>query len=133
VSFVNTACLFCLSFAQFDGCVCPHVPHVRSGAWLGSLYNNTAWALHELGRFAAVLATHEKSPAWRDARANNPAECVAPWCIARTLRSLGRLDEALARRREMLMTHASAWSDDGYVHEELGERPARLKRPSSRP
>lgn len=93
----------------------------RANGWLGSLYNNTAWAYHEMGRFEQALALHEKNLAWQTQRENGEMISVAKWCIARTLRSLGRVEEALARKRELLKQHEAAGTKDGYVCEELAE------------
>jgi Flp pilus assembly protein TadD len=42
---------------------------------------------------------------------------ISRWAVARTLRSLGRLDEALALQKEL----AALPESDGYVFEEIGE------------
>jgi hypothetical protein len=41
--------------------------------------------------------------------------------VARTLRSLGRTEEALQRQRALQSELAEAGAEDGYCHEELGE------------
>ncbi len=46
---------------------------------------------------------------------------VARWCIARCLRSLERVEEALAIQRELEQQIADIENPDGYVYEELGE------------
>ena len=44
---------------------------------------------------------------------------VARWCVGRTLRTLGRYDEALALMRELAADPVGA--EDDYVHEEIAE------------
>jgi tetratricopeptide (TPR) repeat protein len=90
--------------------------------WLGSLYNNLGWAHHDKGDYAQALECFEKDIAWFTARGKRDEERVARWSVARTLRSLGRLDEALARQRELLAEqHAQKLDADGYVPEEIAE------------
>lgn len=89
--------------------------------WLGSLYNNTGWSLHDLGRFDEALDLFEKSLDFRLAQAAAKPIRIAQWCVARCLRSLGRNDEALARQLALRDDFAATGEDDGFVHEELGE------------
>ena len=55
---------------------------------------------------------------------------IARWCVARCLRSLQRLDEALAIQRELLDEINATHQSDGYMHEELGECLLALHRPN---
>jgi tetratricopeptide (TPR) repeat protein len=91
-------------------------------AWLGSLYNNTGWSLHELGDFEGALELWERQVTWYDEperAGNTKMRRIARWMVARGLRSLGRHDEALSRQRELL---AAAGDDPaGYTHEEIAE------------
>lgn len=93
----------------------------KANGWLGSLYNNTGWTYHDMGRFQDALACFEKNLAWQTERGKQEKIGVAKWSIARTLRSLGRVEEALTRQQELLEEHQAAGTSDGYVHEELGE------------
>ena len=93
----------------------------KANGWLGSLYNNNGWTYHEMGRFADALRCHEKNLAWHEEHDKTDKARVAKWCIARTLRSLDRVDEALAGQRDLLSEHEALGTSDGYVHEELGE------------
>lgn len=45
----------------------------------------------------------------------------ATWCVARTLRSLNRVEESLSRQMELKEEFESAGESDGYVFEEIGE------------
>lgn len=93
----------------------------KANGWLGSLYNNTGWTYHDMGRFADALRCHEKNLVWHEEHDKGDEARTAKWCIARTLRPLGRVDEALARQRALLKEHEALGTSDGYVHEELGE------------
>lgn len=94
--------------------------------WLGSLYNNTGWAYHDLGDYASALEIFEKAETWQRSKSRARETHIAAWCIARTLRSLGRIKEALAR--QMALKEESADEEDGYVYEEIGECLLALKR-----
>ena len=96
-------------------------PDARAKKWLGALYNNIGWTYHDQGDYARALAVFEKGLAWREA-ANQPRETrIAQWTVARTLRSLGRVDEALVLQRTLEHAWARAGEADGYVYEELAE------------
>lgn len=94
----------------------------RARQWRGSLHNNIGWTLHDRGDFAAALAHFERALACR-VEAGDPREIrIARWCIARCLRSLGRIEQALKIQRQLLGDLESRGKTaDGYVHEELGE------------
>lgn len=91
----------------------------RARDWLGALYNNLGWTLHDRGAYAQALDLFERAVRFREAK-GQPAELhIARWCVARCLRSLGRLREARDRQWELLATPQGA--ADGYVLEELAE------------
>ena len=90
----------------------------RARGWLWALCNNIGWDYHAQGRYAESLALHEKAREW--AAANKPGgeqQFISRWSIARQLRALGRVDEALAAQRALL----GEKDNDGFVHEEMGE------------
>jgi tetratricopeptide (TPR) repeat protein len=93
----------------------------RAQSWLGSLYNNIGWSYHELGDYPKALGIFKKGWDWRAARGQTKETLIAKWCVARTLRSLGQFDEALAMQRELLAAHEEAGGEDGFVYEEMGE------------
>lgn len=102
--------------------------------WFGALYNNLGWTLHDLGQYEEALATFEKALAWRQTQADAEATRIARWCVARTLRSLGRCEEALAEQWALLAEYESApageHDEPGYTYEELGECLLALDRPA---
>ena len=84
--------------------------------WLGSLLNNTAWTLHDSGEYEKALEIFIKGLEFREEKGQGRDIRIAKWCVARCLRSLGRIDEAMAILRVLETKEA-----DGYVYEELGE------------
>jgi len=89
--------------------------------WLGSLYNNIGWTYHDSCEYEKALEIFQKALHWREQKGDAQTIFIARWCIGRTLRSLGRLDEALAVQRGLLKEIEAGAPSDGYVYEELGE------------
>lgn len=89
--------------------------------WLGSLYNNLGWTVHDAGDAATALELFRKALAAREAEGKKGLIRIAHWCIARALRTLGRLDEALEIQRRLLAENEADGAPDGYVHEEIAE------------
>lgn len=102
---------------------------VKARSWLGSLYNNTGWSFHIMGKYESALEMFEKAEALRRSQGSAQETRIAAWCVARTLRSLNRLEEALACQMELKEELASAGEKDGYVFEEIGECLLALNRP----
>lgn len=93
----------------------------RAQGWLGSLYNNVGWTYHDQGDYDTALEIFQKALAWRQEREQAPQTRIAKWCVARCLRSLERIDEALVIQEELLHEYKEIGETSGYVHEELGE------------
>jgi tetratricopeptide (TPR) repeat protein len=93
----------------------------KARQWRGSLLNNMGWTRHGEKDYAAALDLFEQALAARLEQGDAGSIRVARWCVARCLRSLGRLDEALARQRELEAECTAAGAPDGYVYEEIGE------------
>jgi len=89
----------------------------RARGWLASLYNNTGWALFDEGQYGEALALFERALVLREEKGDAGPIRVARWCIARTQRALGRLDEALAILRAL----EASGESDGFTEEEIGE------------
>ena len=94
-------------------------PQARN--WLGSLYNNIGWTYHGLNQFETALDRFQRALRFREAQAKPDLIRIAKWSMARCLRSLGRVDEALAMQRALLDEFNAAGETDGYVFEEIGE------------
>lgn len=90
---------------------------VRTQGWLGSLYNNLGWNLHDLGRYDEALPIFEQALVLRLEGADPFRIHQARWCVARCLRSLGRVEEALAIQQGLRDTS----TPDSYVDAEIQE------------
>jgi tetratricopeptide (TPR) repeat protein len=93
----------------------------RARNWLASLYNNTAWTLHDKGEYERALRLFQDAVAFREEQGNEETLRIARWCVGRCLRSLGRNDEAFEIMQALLIEAEAAGADTGYTHEELGE------------
>ncbi len=89
--------------------------------WLGSLYNNTGWTYHGMGRFDDALNKFKQALAFHQMQGTVDNIRIAQWSVARCMRSLNRLAEALSMQRALLADFEAAGATDGYVFEELGE------------
>ncbi len=96
-------------------------PQPRAHKWLGSLYNNIGWTYHDLKQYNEALDIFEKALKFREEQGEASTIRVAKWCVARTLRSIGRTQEALKQQLSLLAEHQSAGTSDGYVSEEIAE------------
>ena len=93
----------------------------RAKGWLGSLYNNTGWTYHDMGNYERALTLFEKGLVWRQERHDAIATQIAKWTVARTLRSMGRVDEALEKQWVLHEENKTMDRPDPYVSEEIGE------------
>lgn len=89
----------------------------KSKKWLASLLNNTGWTYFDSGNYSRSLELFTEARELRENMGQQSNEQVARWCIARTLRALGRNEEALT----MQLVLADEVERDGYVQEELAE------------
>jgi tetratricopeptide (TPR) repeat protein len=101
----------------------------RARNWLGSLYNNTGWSLHNIGEHAQALEMFEKAEVWHRSKGNAADIRVAVWCVARALRSLNQLEESLSRQMDLKNEFDAVGETDGYVLEEIGECLLAMDRP----
>jgi tetratricopeptide (TPR) repeat protein len=96
-------------------------PDERARRWRASLYNNIGWSYHDNGEYDKALEIFARALALREEEGNTETIRIARWAVARTLRSLNRLDEALAIQRENAVQIQREGGSDGYIEEELGE------------
>lgn len=93
----------------------------KARTWLGSLYNNMGWTYHDMGNFQSALKMFESAESFRREYGTVERRRIATWCLARTLRSLNRIDEALSKQIALKAELDSDGASDGYVSEEIGE------------
>jgi len=90
--------------------------------WLGSLYNNTGWTYHDMGEYNKAMELFERNVKWHSARNSKTELGIAKWCVARTMRSLGKTEEALKQQQELKKWYSEiGMPEDGYINEEIGE------------
>jgi tetratricopeptide (TPR) repeat protein len=95
---------------------------IRARKWLGSLYNNIGWTYHDANDYTKALTFFVKLLDWRVDQKDERGAFIANWSIARTYRSLNRIDEALSLQRELLgEIQRKGLEPGGYVFEELAE------------
>lgn len=93
----------------------------KAQALIPAMLNNSAWDLHDMGRFDQALPLFEEAlDAWT-ARGKPSQIRSAKWSLARCLRSLGRNQQALQIQRALEAEHQQAGTTDGFVFEELAE------------
>ena len=96
--------------------------HEPAAYWAGPLLNNLGWEHYEAGELEAALDAFERALRVRDRDPENgDGLSLARYAVGKTLRGLGRADEAIP-----LLEHAVAWASsenrpDGWFHEELAE------------
>lgn len=91
----------------------------RATKWRGSLLNNLGWTYHARGEFERALPLFEDAVAVRETQGVELPLRIARWCVARTLRSLGRTEEALTAQRAL--EPGATGAHEGYVTEEIAE------------
>jgi tetratricopeptide (TPR) repeat protein len=97
--------------------------------WLGPLLNNLGWEHHEAGEHQDALAAFERALVERERDpANADGIRLARYAVAKTLRALGRPEEALPHAAWAVESAASEGNPDGWYHEELAEVYAALAR-----
>lgn len=90
---------------------------LQAQRWQGPLYNNLGWSYFAEERYSDALTMFELALERRVLEGSGKELGIAQRCIGRTLRALGRIDEALALQETLLVTI----DEDGYVSEEVGE------------
>ncbi len=93
----------------------------RARRWRASLLNNLGWTYHERGEYGRALELFERALEARRERGQERETLIARWAVARCLRSLGRVEEALGEQRSLEAAWEKIGEPDGYVFEEIGE------------
>jgi tetratricopeptide (TPR) repeat protein len=94
---------------------------IQAKNWLGSLYNNLAWAYFVKGLYQQALDIFTRALRWRESKKSQPEIFIAKWSIGRTLRALDDIEEAMAVQHELYVEMQHLGKPDGYVYEELAE------------
>jgi tetratricopeptide (TPR) repeat protein len=94
----------------------------RAQKWLGPLYNNTGWSYFDLKDFEKAMEYFKKSLKWREEQGDESGIRIARWCVARTYRAVGKIDEALEIQKALEKEiEEKSVEPDGFVFEELAE------------
>jgi len=97
-------------------------PDPRARKWKGSLLNNLAWTFFDQGDKEQAHALFLEALAFREEAGSQPELDIARWCVARSLRGLGRVEESLAAQRALQAEkEAGGRAEKGFVPEEIGE------------
>ncbi|MGZ3709170.1 MAG: tetratricopeptide repeat protein, partial [Bdellovibrionota bacterium] len=103
-------------------------PQPRARRCQGSLFATLGWMQFEMRQYDTALGTFQKALSCIQAEALPRKRIVAKWAIARTLRALNRVDEALEMQKDLLAEAERTNMKDGYVYEELAECLQTLKK-----
>jgi tetratricopeptide (TPR) repeat protein len=83
-----------------------------------------------MGQYDRALEIFGRALKFREEEGKPDRIRIARWCIGRTLRSLGRIEEALEMQQALLKESETSNAEPGYVYEELGECLLLLRRES---
>jgi tetratricopeptide (TPR) repeat protein len=94
----------------------------KANGWLGSLYNNLGWTYFEMKQYDKALNLFKKDAVWYTEKGRTENTNIACWSAAKTLRMMGKTEEALEEQLRLLELYRKGEADeDGYVYEELAE------------
>jgi tetratricopeptide (TPR) repeat protein len=93
----------------------------KARALIPAMLNNAAWDLHDQGRFQEALLLFEEALTEWTSTGKDPQIKIARWSVARCLRSLGQLEQALSIQLELESAHPLTGISSGFVNEEIGE------------
>jgi tetratricopeptide (TPR) repeat protein len=103
--------------------------HDSASYWLGPLLNNLGWEHYDAGDFEPALDAFERALGARERDGSNAQAIeVARYAVGKTLRALGRADEAVPHLERAVAWTEAARSPDGWFHEELAEEYAAVGR-----
>ncbi|MGH2574681.1 MAG: tetratricopeptide repeat protein [Ignavibacteria bacterium] len=101
----------------------------KAKKWLGALYNNIGWTYHDRGDYDKALDYFVKDFKWYSENNKHNEARIARWSIAKSMRSLNRIDEALGMQKSILKEiEENNLEPDGFVYEEVGECLLALKK-----
>jgi tetratricopeptide (TPR) repeat protein len=96
-------------------------PDPKARRWAATLSNNLGWTYSAAGEHQKALDLFHESRRLREEQGNRDGERIARWSIAKTLRLMGRVEEALAMHEAIAGEMQAAGESDGYGHEEMAE------------
>jgi len=93
----------------------------KTKEWLGGLYTGYGWKLFDLRQYEKSLEIFQKALQNFKARGPSRGAFVAQWAIGKTLRALGKTEEALSVQKALLAELGIGGVRDGRLYEELAE------------
>jgi tetratricopeptide (TPR) repeat protein len=103
--------------------------HEAASYWLGPLLNNLGWEYYEAGEYTLALDAFARALAAREREPEQQAAIeIARYAVGKSLRALGRADEAIPLLETAISWTARAGEPDGWFHEELAEEYAAVGR-----
>jgi len=103
--------------------------HDGASYWLGPLLNNLGWEHYEAGELEPALDAFQRALAARERDpANGDGLALARYGVGKTLRALGRADDAIPLLEQAVEWASSESGADGWFHEELAEAYAAVDR-----
>ncbi len=103
--------------------------HETASYWLGPLLNNLGWEHYEAGSYEPALDAFQRALAARERDPDDAAAVqLARYAVGKTLRALGRAEEAVPLLEQAVVWAESAGEPDGWFHEELAEEYAAVGR-----
>jgi tetratricopeptide (TPR) repeat protein len=93
----------------------------RTRRWIGGLYNNLGWTYFDRQDYDKALELFQEALAAREDQQDLREIRIAKWCVAKTLRYLNRVPEALEQQQALLKEWEKTGTKPGYVYEEIGE------------
>jgi tetratricopeptide (TPR) repeat protein len=88
--------------------------------WLASLFLLVGWDFFDMRKYTEAYSEFQKAN-----EINNTPE--AEWALARTLRAMGKFDEALIAQKSILDKFTALGKINGHVYVEMGECHQHLK------
>jgi tetratricopeptide (TPR) repeat protein len=89
--------------------------------WLATLYNNIGWTYYEQKRYDDAMDVFRKAIPLREQAGKVIPLRIAHYCVGKTLRAMGKIDDALAIQRRLHAEHQADGTPDGFVCEEIAE------------
>ena len=103
--------------------------HEAASMWAGPLLNNLGWELYEAEDYDGALDAFERALVVREREPEKPGPIeIARYAVGKTLRALGRSDDAVPLLERAVAWSAAQGAPDGWFHEELAEEYAAVGR-----
>ncbi len=119
LAFVDTSPQDQLKWSQKGLDVAMASTQPQAKAWEASLRNNMGYALYQMGRNDEALVQFQRAASLREALGHADRTRIAHWMVAMTLRTLRRVDEALAIQLRLEGENQAAGKPDPHVFTEL--------------